>query len=317
MKIVWIGVHGEGVPAFQAVCECGHDVRALITLASTKAARRCGSADYRPLCSRFGVPVVEVHHINDSDSVRRLKEIGADLGVVLGWGQVLSVDALSTARLGMVGAHASMLPHNRGSAPVNWAILRGEQETGNTLMWLNPGVDTGEIIAQRHIDITQYDTCATIYGRVAETNREMLLELLENLCQGRRPGFPQTLTDEAPLPRRQRADGEIDWAASAQSIYDLIRAVTRPYPGAFADVGGNRYRIWQAAVVPGFSVSNIAPGTWLGPVYSSVDTACGQLVACGDGTILLLELESEAGEIFTGHSLSDLDLSEGRLRNVA
>lgn len=316
MRIGWIGVHAEGIPALEAVCAAEHDVVGMLTLRQSKADKRCGSGCYAAICEQHDVPLFEIDHVNDPEVVAELRSWNCDLLVVLGWGQILNAQVLSAARIGAVGAHASLLPHNRGSAPVNWAIIKGEQVTGNSLMWLSEGVDTGELIDQRAFEITPFDTCASIYDKVAESNRDMLLDLCLKLQAGERPGRPQRSTNEDLLPRRRPQDGQIHWNDSTANIYNMIRALARPYPGAFADVGGQRFIIWQAARLP--IQQRIAfPGTVLGPVYSPDPAACGQLIATADGAILLTEVEDRSGCILTGHQLSETKWIPERLRNAA
>ena len=218
VRIGWVGVHAEGISALEAVCAAEYDVVGMLTLRQAKADRRCGSADYQSLCQRYDIPLCPVDHINDPSSVSLLAGWNCDLLVVLGWGQILSRAALQTARIGAVGAHASLLPRNRGSAPVNWAIINGERQTGNSLIWLAEGVDSGELIDQRAFDISVYDTCATIYDKVAWSNREMLLDLCFRLQAGQRPGTPQQHNDEPVLPRRRPQDGLIDWSARTADV---------------------------------------------------------------------------------------------------
>lgn len=304
LRIGWIGVHAEGLSALEAVCAAEYEVAGMLTLRQDKADRRCGSAGYVDLCDRFEIPLHEIDNVNDAASVQLLESWNCDLLVVLGWGQILKPAALRTARIGVVGAHASLLPHNRGSAPVNWAIIKGEQITGNSLIWLAEGVDSGDLIDQREFEITPFDTCATIYDRVAESNREMLLDLCFRLEAGQRPGTPQAHSDEPILPRRRPADGLIQWNVSSLEIYNMVRGLTRPYPGAFADIEGERFTIWQAATVPGQQPA-ATPGTVLGAVISPNPQACGQLVATADGCILLLELETTDGEILRGPELCE------------
>ena len=316
MRIGWVGVHAEGIQALEAVCAAEYDVVGMLTLRRDKAERRCGSADYETICQDYDIPLHEVDNVNDDSSIEILISWECDLLVVLGWGQILGSAALKSARTGVVGAHASMLPHNRGSAPVNWAIIRGEQQTGNSLIWLSEGVDTGEVIDQRAFAISAYDTCSTIYDKVAESNREMLLDLCFHLEAGQRPGKPQLHNDEIVLPRRRPQDGLIDWYSRSEDIYNMIRALTRPYPGAFADLNGQTYRIWNAALLP-LQKSVAVPGTVLGRVCSPNSSACGQLVATNDGAILLLEVEDKNGQLLQGRTLSEQDWTITRLRNTA
>lgn len=316
MRIGWVGVHAEGISALKAVCGAEYNVAGLMTLRRDKADRRCGSADYELICLQYDIPYHEVGNINDASSIDLLQSWQCDLLIVLGWGQILGSDALKHAKIGTVGAHASLLPHNRGSAPVNWAIIRGEHETGNSLIWLEEGVDAGHLIDQRSFPITSYDSCTTVYDKVADSNREMLLSLLHQLEAGKRPGQPQQEPHEAVLPRRRPQDGVIDWKSSSEEIYNLVRALTRPYPGAFAFLNNQAYRIWSAARTP-ITQPIAEAGTVIGPVHSPEPRACGQMVATSDGAVLLLEVEDTAGNVLQGQELSELDWTGRRLSNAA
>lgn len=305
MKIGWIGFHVEGIPALTGVLEAGWQIDAFITLRPDRAAKRSGATDYSPICEKYEIPTYEVVNINDADAIQLLAKLDLDLVFVIGWTQIVHAEALQLAKIGMVGAHASLLPHNRGRAPINWVLIRGEEKTGNTLMWLDESVDSGNIIDQMEIPITPYDTCASLYDKVAQTNREMILRLLPRVAANERPGAPQIHLDEPLLPGRRPEDGRVDWSLSSSDLYNFVRALARPYPGAFSSLDGRRWKIWQCALLPGQTAANSVPGEVIGPVYSPVAEACGQVVACGKGTILLLEVENEAGEIFKGNQLSD------------
>jgi methionyl-tRNA formyltransferase len=305
MRIGWIGFHMEGLPALRALLERGPRVEAVITLDEERRARRSAAVDYEGLTRRFGVPLFQVADINHESSVRLLQGFALDVAFVLGWSQIIRPPALRSCRLGMIGAHASLLPHNRGSAPINWAIIRGETQAGNTLMWLAEGVDEGDIIDQVSFPITPYDTCATLYEKVAASNREMVLRLVPALLRGERPGRPQPPSGEEILPRRRPEHGRLDWSQDSPAVYNFIRALTRPYPGAFASLEGERWFIWQAALVPAGAPAGAAPGEVLGPVLSPLPEACGQAVACGRGVVVLLEVEDARGRVLKGPGLSD------------
>ncbi len=306
IRIGWIGFHREGLPALESLLTSGVRVEAVLTLAEPQLAKRSGACSYDELCHRFTVPLHKVRHVNDPESVALLRSLSLDVVFVIGWSQIVGREALDTARLGMVGAHAALLPHNRGSAPVNWSILRGEDETGNTLMWLSEAVDDGEIIDQTAFPITPYDTCATVYDKVAESNRDMILRFMTALASGERPGRAQPATDEPLLPRRRPADGAIDWKGTSKAVYDLIRALTRPYPGAFSFLDGQQWLIWDAALLPGTPYEGEEPGRVVGPlVHPHPSHACGQIVACGEGAVAILEIESPRKEILRGRALSE------------
>lgn len=306
LRFAWVGCHEEGVPAFVALMLAGAPICGVVTLTAERRARRSGAAEYRPVCERFGVPLHEVVDINGEDGLNALRTFEPDIAFVIGWSQIVRPPALRLARVGMIGAHSSLLPHNRGSAPVNWTLIHGEHETGNSLFWLSEHVDAGDLIDQVRIPVTRYDTCSTLYQRVAASNRDMLLRLLPSLIAGERPGRPQPVTHEPVLPRRRPADGKIDWGRPSDVVYDFVRALTRPYPGAFSWLDGKRWFIWQVACPPVSGPSAQAkPGQVLGPVVSPVVDACGQAVACGRGTVVLLEVESEDGEVLRGPRLSN------------
>src|SRR5467141_1983309 len=143
MRFAWVGHHLEGLAAFEALLDAGAEIVGSVTLSAEAAGRRSGVADYEPLCHRYGVPLHRTSDVNSAETVDLLRSLDLDVLFVIGWNQILRAEALGTARIGVVGAHASMLPKNRGSAPINWALIRGERETGNSLLWLNDGVDTG------------------------------------------------------------------------------------------------------------------------------------------------------------------------------
>jgi len=305
-RFAWVGFHAEGLPALHALLGAGAPIAAVLTLTPELRAKRSGGVDFAPLCAEYGVPLHLITGINEPEAHAILERLAPDVIFVIGWHQIVRPPVMRLARVGLVGAHASYLPHNRGSAPINWTIIRGEQRSGNTLMWLAEGVDEGDIIAQRAFHITPYDTCATLYAQVAASNRDMMLELLPRLLKGERPGRPQERGTEPVLPRRRPADGRIAWDAPAQAVYDFVRALTRPYPGAFSELDGKKWCVWDAALPPDLGpIPGAQPGDVLGPVVSPGASACGQLVACGSGALILLELEDESGAVLHGRALSE------------
>jgi methionyl-tRNA formyltransferase len=314
MRIGWIGQHREGLPALRALLERGIPVEAAISLRPAAAQRTSGRADYRPVCRRFGLRLYEVDSVNDITTIELLRHLDLDLVFVIGWTQLVRPDVLRLARVGMIGAHASLLPADRGRAPINWALIHGAAVTGNTLFWLTERADAGDIIDQTSIPIGPYDTCESLYRLVAASNREMILRALPLLLEGQRPGRPQVLTGAPPLPARRPEDGWLDWTRSSHDVYNFVRALTRPYPGAFtASDADGRFTIWRCALLPDAAGVRGAPGEALGPVISPSEQACGQLIACGEGAIVILEIERPDGDVIRGHALSDLRWTGHRL----
>jgi methionyl-tRNA formyltransferase len=305
-RLGWIGFHVEGLAPLRAVLSQGAPVAAVVTLEEAAASRRSGAADYAPLCGEFDIPLHRVRHINDERSVSLLADLDLDVVFVIGWSQLVGPRTMAQATRGFIGAHASLLPRLRGRAPVNWALIRGLPETGNTLMWLSEQADRGEIIDQTVIPISPYDTCATIYDKVAASNTTMILRTLPQLLRGDRPGRAQPENGEPDLPGRRPEDGVIDWTWPVERIYDFVRALTRPYPGAWTWLDGQRLRVWHAARLPSLPHTAGAPGQILGPVVSPQAAACGLAVAGGNGVIVLLEIENDAGDVLAGAALSSL-----------
>ena len=305
MRIGWIGFHMEGVPALRAALEGGFPIVGIVTLSGAAAARRSGAADYSAIGREFGIPVLEVDDVNAESGLRTLAGLKLDLAFVIGWTQIVGQSARQLIPRGLIGAHASLLPHNRGRAPINWALINGERETGNSLQWLGDAVDGGDVIDMTRIAITPYDSCQSLYEHVAESNRDMILRLLPKLLDGERPATPQVPSGEPLLPRRRPSDGQVDWSACNAGVYDFVRALTRPYPGAFSQLQGQRWTIWACALPPPGSAADGPPGEVIGPVVSPVEAACGQAVWCGHGAITLLEVEAEDGRVLKGRELSD------------
>ncbi len=291
MRIVWVGFHEEGILAFESLAASRWKPIAALTLNEKRKSRRSAAVNYSEICNTNSIPLHEIGLINSAKPKELLRALSPDLLIVIGWSQILDEEVLRIPSIGTIGAHASMLPHNRGSAPVNWAIIRGETESGNSLMWLNPGVDTGELIGQRSFPIQQTDTCKTVYAKVAVTNREMILELLTELEAGNRPGKPQPKSDEELLPPRAPEDGLLDWSCDAKDIYNFVRALTRPYPGAFTYIRSTKCLVWRAALLEGLNSDSILPGTIAGSAWSSESDGCGLLVQCGCDAVLLQEIE--------------------------
>jgi methionyl-tRNA formyltransferase len=305
LRLGWLGFHQEGQAPLQALLRSGWKLDCLITLRNERLACRSGAVDFGPLAEAEGIPLFRIANINDEESQALLRARQLDLLFVIGWSQILRPEVLSLARLGVVGSHASLLPHDRGSAPVNWCLMRGDRMSGCTLFWLDPAVDRGDIIDQEPIPITPYDTCATIYEKVGQANARMILGFLDELDRGRLPRRPQGDCEGRVLPRRRPEDGLIDWTQSADRLYDFIRALTRPYPGAFSWLGDTPYSIWNSARLDVQLLPAHRPGTVLGPCRSPEPRACGQIVACGLGALLLLEVEEPVSGVLEGVELSE------------
>lgn len=291
LSIVWVGFHEEGRYALRAICEAGFVPKAVFTLDEETREKRSGVWSFRQECEDYSIPLMQIKNINDSTVVEQLKSINPDVLLVIGWSQILKPEALATAGI-VVGAHASLLPHNRGSAPINWAIIKGESQTGNTLMKLSEGVDSGDILAQQALEITPFDSCKTLYDKVAVSNAQMLVEMLESYSAGNLIPQPQADNAEEILPRRKPDDGLIDWSSDASAVYDFVRALTDPYPGAFTISNGEKVILWKASYTSDAN-ENGSPGSLARVNYSYISELCSVDINCESGCLSVHEIEIE------------------------
>jgi methionyl-tRNA formyltransferase len=285
-RIVFIGAVHEARPALRSLLMSRSDVVALVTLDSTQGSPPAGYVDLASLAHRRGVPVLTTANVNDAQLVDAIAAARPDLIVCVGWTRLLGDRLLAIPKRGCVGFHASLLPHNRGRAPVNWAIIRGEQTTGNTMMMLASGVDNGDIVDQVPIAIETRDTCATVYGKVGQAGARMLRAHLPQLLDGTAPRRPQPPSSEPLLPKRTPEMGITAWNAPSYEVHNWIRALTHPYPGAFTFLGGRRIVLWHA--------ENAARG----PAGSPPGTICGAddrgvVVATKDGVVRIRFVQEE------------------------
>lgn len=276
-RVIFVGAVHEAVPALGALIDSGAEIAEVVTLPEERSAGTSGFVDLEPLARAHGIPVRHCVNINSAESVGRVRQLRPDLMVVTGWTRLLSAELLGVPPRGVMGFHASLLPRYRGRAPVNWAILRGEAVTGNTMMYLDAGTDTGDICDQQTVPITPGDTCATVYARVGDAGAEMLRRHLPALLDGTAPRRPQGPGDGPPLPKRTPEMGITDWDRPARAVHDWIRALTSPYPGAFTFLGERKLMLWAGAV------DGARTGRAAGEVLGHDDQ--GIRVATADGVI--------------------------------
>jgi methionyl-tRNA formyltransferase len=282
-RMLFVGTVLEGRRCLEALLEAGERPVAIVTLDAALAPMTSGWVPFDDIAASLGVPLVAVRDLNSKENVELVAALRPDLILVIGWTRLLGPSVLRLPRLGAVGFHASLLPKYRGRAPVNWAIINGERDTGNTMFFIDEGVDTGDIIDQRPIPIEDDDDCATLYEKVAAAAIEMLLVHLPALKAGRAPRSPQDEFAATVMPRRRPEDGRIDWGRDAHSLFNWVRALTHPYPGAFTHQNGRRLFVWRA--MPGEATTDAPPGRLVEGANGSVH------VATGNGTLQLISVQ--------------------------
>jgi methionyl-tRNA formyltransferase len=288
-RLVFVGAVHEAEPALAVLLDSPAEVASVITVPAEQGPLPAGYVDLAPLAGAHGVPVRRCADINAAGEVEHIRRLAPDLIVVVGWTRLLGPELLAVPRRGCVGFHASLLPRYRGRAPVNWAILRGEDVTGNTMMYLDAGTDTGDVIDQQRVPIGPDDTCATVYAMVADAGAGMLTKHLQALLAGTAPRRPQGAASGGVLRKRTPPMGITDWNRPAAAVHDWIRALTVPYPGAFGFWSGRKVMLWASAA-PGQVASGGRPGEVLG--YH--DHAAR--VATADGSLLVTAM-SDPGSV--------------------
>jgi methionyl-tRNA formyltransferase len=234
------------------------------------------------LATKFNIPVHTPESVNTPDWRARIRSWNPDLILSFYYRNIINEEILGIPRLGAFNMHGSLLPKYRGRVPINWAILNGEKETGVTLHHMVKHADAGDIVDQEVVPIGHDETAQEVFAKCVKAARLVIERQLEALTTGTAPRRKQDDSQATYFGGRTPEDGRIDWTQGAEKIYNLIRAVTQPYPGAFTDVEGKRMLIWWAIPLPG---EGGAPGEVL-----SLDPL---RVATGNGILDIVNWEWE------------------------
>ena len=290
MRIVFAGTPDFAVPTLAALAAGRHTVELVVTQPDRPAGRGRGLTPppVKALALKLGLPVIQPESLNDSDAIAAVRAIGPDAMVVIAYGVRLRPRALRIPRLGCLNIHASLLPRYRGAAPINWAIIRGEKETGVTLQRMAPEIDAGGILAQRAIAIGADETAGELFDRLAVLAAEMIGPALDDLDAGRLVERPQDAALATLAPKLEKADGLLDWSLPPAQACNFIRGMT-PWPGAFT-----YHR--RAAGTPRRLILLVArslAGTTIAPPGTILRADDELHVASGGGCLRVLRLQSE------------------------
>ncbi|MGV8859859.1 MAG: bifunctional UDP-4-amino-4-deoxy-L-arabinose formyltransferase/UDP-glucuronic acid oxidase ArnA [Pseudomonas sp.] len=301
-KAVVFAYHDIGCAGIEALLNAGYEIAAVFTHADDpKENTFYGSV--AQLCARKGIPVHAPEDANHPLWIERISKLNVDYLFSFYYRHLLGDQLLACASKGAFNLHGSLLPHYRGRAPANWVLVNGETETGVTLHRMVKRADAGAILAQQRVAIERSDTALTLHGKLRESAANLLREALPLLAQGKLTETPQDDTQASYFGRRTPADGLLDWKRPAEQLFNLVRAVTQPYPGAFCPVGEHKLIVWSADVVAGNE--GIAPGR----VISSdpLRISCGE-----DSLVITAGQRGDAGLYLSGPQLArELGLVEG------
>jgi methionyl-tRNA formyltransferase len=315
MRIVFIGTGEIGVPTLRALLDSEHEVVAVVTQPDKPVGReqRVESPPIKNEIARSGgfqtadgnatagkpwlLEVLQPARIKDPQAIEQMRGFAPDVIVVVAYGQILPRDVLEIPRFACLNLHASLLPRWRGAAPIQATIAAGDRETGVTVMYMDEGLDTGDILLQRSLEILPNDTGGSLHDRLAQIAPEALLESLRLLAAGNAPRIPQDNARATYAPKLKREHGQIDWSESAEAIERKIRAYN-PWPGAFMKLDRQNLKIFSASVVD----LNGQPGE-----ISHSDKEL--IVATSKGALSLGEVQLEgkrrmsAAEFLRGHAV--------------
>lgn len=271
--------HDVGVRCLKVLLSAGVEVPLVVTTADDpKETQWFASA--ATLAREYGLPVLMPAEANTPELERTVTKLRPDFVFSFYFRSMIGAPLLNAARLGALNIHGSMLPRYRGRAPVNWAILHGERETGATLHYMTDRADAGDIVDQLAVPILEDDEAREVFGKVTLAAEIILARSLRGLIDGTAPRMPQQLEAGQYFGRRRPEDGKIDWSRGAREIHNLVRAVAPPFPGAFGQVEGRRWAIHRTRVEP----RTIEPSERAR--LFGADGHC--YVACRDGGVLRL-----------------------------
>ena len=293
MRTVWVSFDTIGRDCLEAAAEAGAEIVGIVTLPGPVDPDRSGQCSFDEVATRHDAALVEARDVNAPETLNALRKLEPELVFVVGWSQLVHDPFIAIARGGVFGMHPTLLPRHRGRAPIPWAILSGLARTGVTLFEiLDSTADSGAIVGQVAVGIGPDETARTLFDRLAAAHVELVRECVPQLLAGSAPRVRQDPRRASAWPKRIPADGIIDWETRAPYLYDWVRAQTRPYPGAFTFLGDEKVVVWRARPV---ELEAPAPA---GTVVAALPD--GPVVACGEGGLLLEEVETRAGEIAVG-----------------
>ncbi|MBX6365117.1 MAG: methionyl-tRNA formyltransferase [Gemmatimonadetes bacterium] len=290
MRILFWGTPDFALPSLRALLGEDHDVVAVVTQPDRPAGRgralRPPPVKEAALAER--IPVLQPERARGDAFLATLRDLSPDLSVVVAFGQILRREVLELPRLGSINVHASLLPALRGAAPINWAIMRGDAETGITIMRMVERLDAGPILHQVREPIGPEETARDLAARLSEIGAEALVETLALLELGEVTEREQDDALASYAPRLTRDDAHVDWARSATEIDRHIRGLDE-VPGAWSRLRDNEVKLFRPLPLPGVDAAGVAPGTVLSA--TPLDPTHGIVVACGDGAVAIREVK--------------------------
>lgn len=306
MNIVFMGTPDFAVESLKRIYESGHNIKAVISQPDRKAGRGMNimPTPVKEYAISKNLTVYQTEKIKkDRELIEKIKELKPDVIVVVAFGQILSKEILDIPKYGSINVHGSLLPKYRGAAPIQWSIINGDEVTGITTMYMDAGMDTGDMIQKFELNIDEDDTYGTLYEKMKVLGGKAIIETLEKVADGTAHREKQS-DDFTVAPMIEKEMGEIDWNKSSRDIRNLIRGFN-PMPGAYTVMkDGAKMKVWMAEYSDISSTDEVLPGTFI-----IADSKKGLYVKTGDGVLELTEIQMpnlkrmSAKEYLRGHTL--------------
>jgi len=290
VRIIFMGTPDFAVPSLQALLDGGHEVCAVFTQPDKPKGRghKLMPSPVKALALEYGLPIFQPSTLRKEDVQREIAALDADLAVVVAYGKILPQAVLDMPRLGCINVHGSLLPRYRGAAPIQWAVLNGEEVTGVTTMFMAAGVDTGDILLRRETPVGPEETAGELFDRLKDIGAELLMETIGELEKGSLHPIPQNDAEATLAPMLTKEMSVVDWSRPAPEVHDWIRGLN-PWPGAVVTLEGRRLKLLASQVVEGSGTPGEA---------RCVDGEL--LICCGTGAVRITQLQSPEGKRMSG-----------------
>ena len=296
MKIVFMGTPDLAAEVLNTMMEKGCEVTLAVTQPDRPKGRGRGviKTPVHECADRWGIPVFAPDKVKRPEAVERLRRESPDLIVVAAFGQILSKEILDLPPYGCVNVHASLLPKYRGAAPIQWAVINGEEKSGVTIMQMDEGLDTGDILLQEEIPLEPGETGESLYKKMAALGGELLVKALPMIEAGSLVPIKQDGAASTYASMLKKEMGNIDWTMSAVQIERLVRGLNS-WPGAFTYLGGKMLKIWGAAVADAAAQGLCGAGGEAGRIAGTIagTDKDAVYVTCGEGVLALTEVQYE------------------------
>ena len=284
MRIVFIGAVKFSEQALNKLVEIKSSIVGVCTLENSNF--NSDHVDLSPLCRKNNIPVRYTPSINSEEVIDWISDLAPDVIFCFGWSRLIKKTLLNIAPLGVIGFHPALLPANRGRHPMIWSLILGLKESGSTFFFMDEGADSGDILSQRNVSISEMDDAGTLYEKVSKTALNQIEQFVPTLTNTTFKRYPQDHSKASYWRKRTRLDGQIDWRMSAKTIHNLARGLTKPYVGAHFICDGKEIKVWKSEPVKETTL-NIEPGKIL-----SVDTR-GVVVKTGIDALRLVDIEPQ------------------------